>query len=632
MEESANGVVDEAASSKPPGSREGSTSVCKKKTIFGSKKIVYEEVIRSMRTQCSSMTSEYDFIIANLRLSEAQLSNRLALALQMQAMFRDCGKIGTAKVILFGSSINNLGFQDCDIDLRLELDDIEVPQCLRATNSLVLDQSKVAHHFNKTIKSKDQKAFAQRLSELSGHFNQRFKDTTECIRKFLISHDAFSDVSSYCTSKRDCLVKFKFAAHPVELSIATNDLALLNTTFIERIFSLNQQLCTLATLMNFVAKASHHFMSTKLSRISSYSVFCLTLACIAELDPGFSQKIKKLLTEMNKKIGLKESCDQILTAFQWEPSVSTKKLFSQILSFLSNLDYSIYVFSPLLGGVVPYTRLFIPQCAEYFNLAELNIQDPFEPNRNISTKVCKMSAWRKEFQRVHQKFEKKHLLHNAYIDLFSMATNEPKTVTSSSSSKATVSNLVEKEKVAPKTSFPDLKKYSVVHILIFKPNNSKRKNEFSVEDFKEWACKSLRGLATCFEKIYHCEVLNGEEILNSIVEKKITYDEIVWPFYLNCVFKRDVWRGRRKVKEKLSGKAATTIEDEMAISQELFNKRTDLLQIVFCVLKMNASFKDLFLKIDVLTEAPPDLKKAGLCESLDTLLMSLYKRLNFENI
>ena len=636
--EELNEKADEVLSLTPSVSRESSTSVCKKKTIFGCKKIMYEEVMRSMKNQCSTVTSEYDFICANLKLTSSQISNRLALAEHTQSLIRSSGKVDTAIVQLFGSSLNYMGFQDCDIDLRFELEQSNkqpISKPLLICNSIsVLDHSKVSHHFNKNVKSKDQKAFAHRLSELRPNFSPRYKDTAECIKKFLMSHNAFNDVTAYCTSKRDSLVKFNFAAHPVELSIASNDLALFNTSFISRIFALSQNLSELITLMNFLVKASYHFMSSKLSRISAYSVFCLTLACIAELDPSFSKKIRLLFTKLEVKIQSKEDCEPILSQFKWEMPISTKAMFSQILSLLSEVDYSTHVFSPFLGAIVPYTRLFIPQIAEYFCLSELNIQDPFELNRNISTKVHKIVGWKKEFKRVHEKFSENFLLHEAYLEFLSTTVDQPKPTTKSNDKKSSEEKSCDEEKAVPKLLSADLKNQTVVHSLVFKPNNLKKKKDLAVDDFKEWVCQSLRGLNTCFKNVYCCEILNEDEILNSVVEKKVPYEKIVWPFYLNCLLKRDVWRGRRKVKQKLSGKTTglASIEDEVKISQELFTKRTDLLQIVSCALKLNASFKDLFLKIDVYTESAEDLKKSALCESFDTLLMSLYKRLTFENI
>ena len=599
-----------------------SSLISKKKTLFGVKKIQYEELIRNFSKSCQNLEEELNVIQLCISLRDEAVSTRAALCSNLDKFLKKNSNVNL-KCSLFGSSVNGMGFIDSDVDIRLILESSEngfsksLIKCLTKSDD---DSSsdKIRAHFEKHIlRSKDQKAFAQRMSELKPSFDSRSKDVVEALRKLMVGHSTFSDVTGF-SSGRNSLLKFSFANHPCEISLG-GEIALLNTIFVKNVLTSCPTLAALVATFNFIFKTSYYFASAALSKISSYCTFCIVASILCDLDCDFKKSLKFCIKFFYKAEKMKKFDLSKIPIVQISDSSAQKDyLMDLVFDALVDTDFSTHVFSLYLGGVVPFTALYIPQCCDNFTLSELNIQDPFELDHNIAGNISKVSGWRKELTRLSSIFKKYRRLNALYLDLPG--------VTQISKSENT-------EESRPKSDAKNCKSveisvdFCLVQIIYLEPKKRKKNEEFFPEDFKLWSFNALKAVIYCLKSVYVC-VIPDENLKLLETENKQEIADFSWPFLTDCLFERDVWRGRRNIKQTMFPRNhKTEICDEEKISKILYDRRTTLAETVKLQFKFDTQFKGQKLKVEIFGQSLPAYKKCCLPESFDTLLLALFKKL-----
>ena len=594
--------------------------VAKKKTLFGSRKLIYEEFLKSIRNQCTCFEEEINYVLSYLNLKSQEKFNRFALCSQIEYFLNRNGSL-KLKCCIFGSSINGLGFMDSDVDIRLMChsnDKYGYEQSLIDSLSETVtpeNAQKLESHFAKhTVRGKDEKAYVQRMLELKPNFDKRSKDVVEAIRKILANHSAFSEVTGFC-SGRSSLVKFSFAGHPCEISLGC-EIALLNTIFAKIVLKTCEVLRTMVSALNFICKSSRHFMNASLSRISSYCVFCMVTSVICEFDCGFKRSFESVLEYFKLAHVNQTFSEAAIPHLVFSESMNSEDVFGLVLNRIIEKDLSTHVFSPFLGGVVPFTRLYIPPCTESFTLSELNIQDPFELEHNIASNISKVAAWKKELRRVASLFNQGQRLADIYIQF--VGFDRPAAEDNA--------QLLRKPIIESLTSSDPIKSNLILlQTITLEPKKRKKGEEFFPEDFKIWSFEALKAILFCLKHVY-CGILSDFAL--KILDESMALAEVIWPFCFHCLIERDVWRGRRNVKQSMFPKShKAEISEEETVSRTLFERRTNLMDVVNLQVKCESQFKSIKFKVSLYGSSILVHKKCGLAESFDTLLVALFKKI-----
>ena len=322
------------------------------------KQLFVQEVQKTIKSG-----THFDSIKTLLLLTETERQNRLQLINKLETIVNNNGI--DCKFHAFGSTLNELGFCDSDIDIFIE----------------IYDQNNLRERLDSDI--------AIRYLDL--------------IRETLVKGLRMY-IKPTITSRRCPIVKIDFRHFgdtlrengiECDLSLVCS-LGIHNSKLIAFYCHLEPQFHTLAVVLRYLAKTNGFIGS---SRMSSYAFSMLIIFFAQNLSVPLLPTVDKLMQMKTEglvinqfEVGFCDDVNRYRQEFpnQWNHS-TTNHLFELFFKFYSEFEFEKYVICPRIGKIIKKTafdyhlrKRNVRNSHEFQMTSLICIEDPFDPTFNIT--------------------------------------------------------------------------------------------------------------------------------------------------------------------------------------------------------------------------------------------------------